>query len=138
MLASVRLFIENVTGYRDTGMCVCIGLSHLICCFFVVEEGSKQNRQGKTGERTSSTSGFSSNRGKTQKRFQDRGKQNAEEQEEGEGRQTTTGRGRGVRRGGRGGMGRTGMAGRGGKREFDRRSGSDKTYVCIDGAHTAT
>ena len=110
-------------------MCWCITFDLL--CSFVVEEGSKQNRQGKTGERTSSTSGFSSNRGKPQKRFQDRGKQNAEEQEEGEGRQTTTGRGRGVRRGGRGGMGRTGMAGRGGKREFDRRSGSDKTYALI-------
>jgi plasminogen activator inhibitor 1 RNA-binding protein len=94
------------------------------------EEGTRQNRQGKTGERTSSTSGYSSNRGKPQRRFQDRGRQGSEEPEEGEGRPSTTTRGRGTRRGGtRGGMGRNGAVGRGGKREFDRRSGSDKSSV---------
>ena len=97
--------------------------------------GSHSNRT-QDGQRLGSGSGSSGsgNRGRLPpRRFADRGKVGVEEPEDGDNKQGGTRGGRGGRRGGgRGGLSRGGGSGampRNGKREFDRRSGSDKRCV---------
>ena len=93
-----------------------------------VNQGSNRTQEG---QRLGSGSGGSGSRGRPPaRRFADRNKVGAEEPEDGDNKQGGTRGGRGGRRGGgRGGLSRGGGSGamsRNGKREFDRRSGSDK------------
>lgn len=111
-------------------------------CFACADEphpsgGSHSNRK-QEGQRLGSGSGGSAVGSRDRpppRRFADRSKVGAEEPEDGDNKQGSTRGGRGGRRGGgRGGLSRgggSGAASRNGKREFDRRSGSDKRCVVL-------
>lgn len=115
----------------------CVFILCCSLCFACADEpnpsgGSHSNRK-QEGQRLGSGSGGSAVGSRDRpppRRFADRSKVGAEEPEDGDNKQGSTRGGRGGRRGGgRGGLSRgggSGAASRNGKREFDRRSGSDK------------
>ena len=126
---------EEMTQVRNTACSLYVLSLCVVCADEINPSGGSHSNRIQEGQRLGSGSSGSGSRGRLPpaRRFADRSKVGAEEPEDGDNKQGGTRGGRGGRRGGgRGGLSRGGGSGavpRNGKREFDRRSGSDKRCV---------